>query len=103
MTDTKEDVVAEAATEAKEVEQKGFTLLVDEGGVIKLTPINLANDFELVGYLKYGSEKADEILKSMAKSPEVRTLAAVSQLTGVLGTIFQTAQAQVDGEQPAKA
>lgn len=94
----KEEVVAEAAA-PKEVEQKGFTLLVDEEGVIKLTPINLQNDFELIGYLQYGNQKANEILQSMAKSPEVRTLGAVSQLTGLLGTIFQKAE-QVAGEQP---
>lgn len=99
MTDKKEEVVAEAAAEAKEVVQKGFSLLVDEEGVIKLTPINLQNDFELVGYLQYGNQKADEILQSMAKSPEIRTLSAVSQLTGLLGNIFQQAE-QVAKEQP---
>lgn len=99
MTEKKEEVVAQADDKPKEVEQKGFTLLVDEEGVIKLTPINLQNDFELIGYLQYGNQKASEILQSMAKSPEVRTLGAVSQLTGLLGEIFQQAQ-QVAGEQP---
>jgi hypothetical protein len=92
MTDEKKEEVTEEVTEVK---PKGFSLLVNNDGVISLTPHNLQSDFELAGMIDYASTKKTELLKSIGKSPEVRTLQAVKGLTDILERVFSTAQEQV--------
>lgn len=91
----------ENTEQAKEVIMKGFTLLCDESGVVKLTPINVNNELELIGFLAYANQKKEELLNKVCNSPETRTLEAVSQLTGVLGKVFTLAKEQIqEGKVP---
>ena len=86
----------EVKTEAKEAFVKGFTCLVDETGVLKVTPVNIENELEFIGFLAYANQKKEEILQKIANSPEQRTVTAVSQLSGILGKILESAQNKVE-------
>jgi hypothetical protein len=87
---------AENKDEAKKVILKGFTLLCDESGVIKLTPINVNNELELIGFLAYANQKKEELLNKVCNSPETKTLEKVNGLTDVLSKVFSLAQKQIE-------
>ncbi|MDD3412577.1 MAG: hypothetical protein PHY47_01110 [Lachnospiraceae bacterium] len=92
-------MTTENETETKEALVKGFTCLVDEQGVLKITPVNVENELEFIGFLAYANQKKEEILQKIANSPEHRTVAAVSQLTNVLGKALELASTKAQTEQ----
>ena len=70
--------------EKQETREYGFTLMVEKDGNIKLTPHNLANDFEFVGLAEYVSQKKSDLLKTIGLSVEARTLHSVGLLAKAL-------------------
>jgi hypothetical protein len=77
--------------EQKEAREYGFSVMVEKDGNIKLTPHNLATDFEFVGLVEYVNQKKSDLLKTIGLSLEARTLHSLGLLAKAL---VQTVQEQ---------
>jgi hypothetical protein len=79
-----------------EIKQAGFTFLVDETGKVTLTPVNVGNDFELVGMIDYVHNMKHDLLGKISNNTNYRTLKAVSLLANSLAKLEISAPAPAE-------